>query len=119
MGMLSDVGGMAGGIIGGMFGGPMGAQIGQQIGSLVGQKLEGLLSQFGMGNTQAGLSNSVNNEASNMAHEQVGNSGLPKFITDQLHQFIDTQQANGQQTTPADCQNKSNQIFAMFNPASQ
>ncbi|MEJ2621091.1 MAG: hypothetical protein P8163_12730 [Candidatus Thiodiazotropha sp.] len=114
MGMLSDVGGMAGGIVGGIFGGPIGSQIGQAIGGQIGSMLEGLMSQFGSQNAQAGLSNSANDQTSNMAHDAVSGSGLPQQICDQLHSLIDSLSADCQQQTPPDCQSSCNTVFAMF-----
>lgn len=117
--MLSDVGSMAGGIVGGMFGGPIGAQIGQSIGGQIGGMLESLLGQFGAQNTEAGMSNSSNNEACDMAHESVSDSGLPQQICDQLHELIDNLSMSCQQQTPPDCQNSCNMMFAMFASTSQ
>jgi uncharacterized protein YcfJ len=114
MGMLSDVGSIAGGIVGGIFGGPIGAQLGQAIGGQIGSMLEGLMGQFGSQNTQAGLSNSANNESCDMAHDAVNDSGLPQQICDELHNLIDSLSADCQQQTPPDCQNSCNVVFAMF-----
>jgi predicted lipid-binding transport protein (Tim44 family) len=114
MGMLSNIGSMAGGIVGGIFGGPIGAQIGQAIGGQIGSMLEQLIGQFGSQNTSSGMSNSANNQACETAHDAVSGSGLPQQICDQLHNFIDSLNSSCQQPTPPDCQNSCDVMFAMF-----
>ena len=118
MGMLSNIGGMAGGIIGGMFGGPVGAQLGQAIGGKIGSALEQLMGQFGPQNMASGMSNSANNQTCDTAHDAVSGSGLPQQICDQLHNLIDSLSSSCQQPTPPDCQQSCNVMFAMFAKAS-
>lgn len=115
MGMFSSLGGMVGGVVGGMFGGPIGAQIGSMLGGQIGQMLEQMIGQFGQQNVAGGLANCMNQQAANVANQHVDNCGLPKFIQDEMKEFITNWMKDNMQNVPSDCQNACNDVYGKIN----